>query len=168
MMKEGEQSSYEHIRSQKTLKEILKVATAFEAAAHAFYNDLAPRVSKNLRWLVEKLAEEELCHYDLFVRLATHQDIEQQIQSLVEVPASDGHFSDLIHLSDLGEQPDDQQVLQYALGREHTAMVQYRALADSTAPGAIHDLFEFLSNEETQHKAELEKLYYEIVHTLPS
>jgi len=114
---------------------------------------------------MKKLAEEELCHYDLFARLATHPDIEQQIQSLIEVPASDGRFSDLIQISDLGEQPDDQRVLQYALGREHTAMMQYRALADSVAPGPIRDLFEFLSNEETRHKAELEKLYYEIVHS---
>ena len=44
-------------------------------------------------------------------------------------------------------------------------MEQYRSLAESTEPGPIKDLFEFLANEETKHKAELEKLYYEIVHS---
>ena len=44
-------------------------------------------------------------------------------------------------------------------------MEHYRSLADSTEPGPIQALFEFLANEETQHKAELEKLYYETVHS---
>ena len=44
-------------------------------------------------------------------------------------------------------------------------MKQYLDLAKNTEPGPIHDLFQFLANEETKHKCELEKLYYEIVHT---
>ncbi len=42
---------------------------------------------------------------------------------------------------------------------------QYRALADATEPGPIKELFEYLANEETKHKQELEKLYYETVHS---
>jgi rubrerythrin len=56
-------------------------------------------------------------------------------------------------------------VLQYAMGREHIAMEHYQSLADGTAPGPIRDLFVYLANEETKHKAELEKLYYEMVHS---
>mgnify|MGYP000396858299 FL=1 len=44
-------------------------------------------------------------------------------------------------------------------------MEQYRELAETSGPGPIHDLFRFLADEETQHKAELEKLYYEVVHS---
>jgi rubrerythrin len=66
---------------------------------------------------------------------------------------------------DLGDKPDDQAVLQYAMGREHLAMSHYRALADSTAAGPIKELFEYLANEEAKHKEELEKLYYETVHS---
>jgi rubrerythrin len=44
-------------------------------------------------------------------------------------------------------------------------MEQYRSLAESTPPGPIHDLFQYLADEETQHKNELEKRYYEIVHS---
>jgi rubrerythrin len=68
-------------------------------------------------------------------------------------------------IPDLGDNPDDQSVLQYAMGREHLAMTHYRALADSTAAGPIKELFEYLANEEAKHKEELEKLYYETVHS---
>ena len=162
---EGDQSGRERLASKKTLKEILEVATSFEETARDFYAALAPKVSKNLRWLVEELAEEEQRHFDLFSALAARDDIQDQIGSLVETPASDRKFSDCILLPDLGENPDDQSVLQYALGREHAAMEQYRSLAASTEPGPIHDLFAFLADEETKHKQELEKVYYEVVHS---
>ena len=162
---EGDLSGRERLASKKTLKEILEVATSFEETARDFYAALTPKVSKNIRWLVEELAEEEQRHYDLFSELAARTDVQDQIAALVETPASDRKFSDCIHLPDLGDNPDDQAVLQYALGREHAAMEQYGALADSTEPGPIRDLFVFLANEETEHKNELEKLYYEIVHS---
>jgi rubrerythrin len=66
---------------------------------------------------------------------------------------------------DLGKNPDDQTVLQYALMREQAAMEQYTALAESTPSGPIQDLFQFLANEETKHKNELEAIYYEVVHS---
>ena len=162
---EGNGSDYRKLKSKKSLKEILEVAIAFEETARDFYTDLIPKVGKNLRWLVSELAEEEQGHYELFTELAERKELERQIGAMVETPASDSKFSDCIHLPDLGDKPDDQAVLQYALGREHAAMEQYRALAASTEPGPIRELFEFLANEETQHKAELEKLYYEVVHS---
>jgi rubrerythrin len=163
-MSEGHSKSYERIKGKKTLKEILEVATSFERAARDFYTDLAPKVSKNIRYLVLDLADEEQRHYDLFNRLAKRTDLEEQVKALVDTPASDGKFSDCVHLPDLGEKPDDQAVLQYALGREHAAMEQYTSLAESAEPGPIKDLFIYLADEETQHKAELEKLYYQVVH----
>jgi len=160
---EGYSGAYERIRSKKTLKEILEVATSFEKAARDFYASLVPKVSKNLRYLVEELAEEEQHHFDLFSKLAENPDIEAQIHDSIQTPVEDNRFSDYIQLPDLGDNPDDQTVLQYAMGREDAAMKQYRELADSTEPGPAHDLFEFLANEETEHKRELEKTYYELV-----
>ena len=163
--REGHSEAYERIRSKKTLKEILEVATSFEKAARDFYASLVPKVSKNLRYLVEELAEEEQHHFDLFSKLAENPDIEAQIHDSIQTPVEDHRFSDYIQLPDLGDNPDDQTVLQYAMGREDAAMKQYRELADSTEPGPAHDLFEFLANEETEHKRELEKTYYELVHS---
>jgi rubrerythrin len=162
-MSEG--SGYKQLKAQTSLKDILAVATEFERTARDFYADLAPKVSKRIRYLVEELAEEEQGHYDLFSQLQSNPDIDDLMQQVVETPASDGRFSDCIHLPELGAHPDDQAVLQYALGREHAAMEQYQSLADSTQPGPIHDLFRYLANEETKHKVELEKIYYEIVHS---
>ncbi len=164
-MSEGHPESYEHLRPQKNLKDLLEMAACFEGAARDFYKGMIPEVSKNLRWLVEELAEEEQRHFDLFGKLAQRKDLKQQVNALVDTPASDGRFSDCVHLPDLGENPDDQAVLQYALGREQAAMEQYRALAESTEPGPIKALFAYLADEETRHKAELEKLYYELVHS---
>jgi rubrerythrin len=161
---EGHVSAVERIRASKTLEEILTTASSFERSARDFYADLAPKVSKRIRWLVEDLAEEEQRHYNLFTEMAQRDDVAEQIKARVETPASDTRFSDCIQLPDLGANPDDQAVLQYALGREQAAMEQYRALAASTEPGPIRELFEFLANEETEHKLELEKVYYEIVH----
>lgn len=159
------EASINRLKSKTTLAEILEVATAFERTARDFYADLAPKVQKNIRYLVQELAEEEQRHYDLFTELAARDDIGEQLKTEVERPVSDHKFSDCIHLPDLGEQPDDQAVLQYALMREHAAMEQYHSLAQSTESGPIHDLFLFLANEETKHKNELEKVYYETVHS---
>lgn len=164
-MIEGHQGSYDRIKSKTSLKEVLELACSFEASARDFYRDLAPKVSKNIRWLAEDLAAEEQSHYDLLHGLADHPDIVEQIAVEVETPANNTRFSDAIHLPDLGPQPDDQAVLQYAMGREHIAMEHYQSLADGTEPGPIRDMFVYLANEETKHKSELEKLYYETVHS---
>ena len=160
----SEISGKSRLKSKTTLKEILEVAIDFERTARDFYTDLIPKVKKNIRYLVEELAEEEQEHFDLFSEMLARSDIEEQLKMEIERPASDNKFSDCIHLPDLGESPNDQDVLQYALMREHTAMEQYHSLAQSTEDGPIHDLFLFLANEETKHKNELEKIYYEVVH----
>jgi len=156
---------YKKLKAQTSLQDILEVATEFERTARDFYKGLAPKVSKRIRYLVEELADEEQQHFDLFSELRARPDIVEQVKESVETPASDRRFSDCIHLPELGEQPDDQAVLQYALGREHAAMEQYRSLAESTPPGPIRDLFQYLADEETEHKNELEKRYYEVVHS---
>jgi rubrerythrin len=152
------------LRGMTTLREILEMATLFEATARDFYSGLIPKVSKRIRYLVEELAAEEQGHYDLFHGLAERPDLAQQIETRIRRTAADSRFSDCIHLPELGEQPDDQAVLQYALGREHAAMLHYTELAETTPEGPIRELFRFLAAEETQHKLQLEKLYYETVH----
>ena len=152
------------LRGKTTLSEILQVATRFEETARDFYVGLVPKVSKRIRYLVEELAEEEKRHVVLFTDLAQRADLAEEIKTERYRTAADSKFSDCIHLPELGPNPDDQMVLQYAMGREHAAMLHYTELADTSEPGAIADLFRMLADEETQHKLQLEKLYYEIVH----
>jgi len=109
-------SGKDKLRSCTTLQEVLEMATEFERTARDFYADLAPKVSKRIRYLVDELVVEEQAHYDLFKKLATDPQVEQQIQQEISVPPSNKRFSDCIQLPDLGDNPDDQSILQYALG----------------------------------------------------
>ncbi len=155
----------ERLRGKTSLKEILEVATHFEETARDFYTALIPKVSKRIRYLVEELAAEEQRHYDLFGALASRADIAEQVRMEIQRTASDSKFSDCVHVPDLGENPDDQAVLQYAMGREHAAMTHYGELSETAPAGPIRELFRYLASEETKHKLELEKTYYAIVHS---
>lgn len=160
---EGHSEAIIYIRAMKSLQEILEVATIFEKTARDFYRDLIPRVSENIRPLVEELAEEEQEHFDLFAELLSHPNVEEELKQRIQVPLEDHRFSDYVHLPSLGDFPDDQEILLYAMGREDAAMKQYRELADETGPGEIHDLLVFLANEESKHKRELEDIYEELM-----
>ncbi len=160
-----EGSGYERIKSKTTLREVLETASSFEKTAFEFYSSLSGRVSKRLRPLVEELAKEEQGHFDMFSQLSQRNDVQAQVSLKVRTPPSDHKFSDYIQKPDLGENPDDQAILQYAMGREQAAMEQYSSLAEEVPEGAIKELFTFLAHEELEHKKELEKRYYEIVHS---
>jgi rubrerythrin len=163
--KEGHSKSYKKLKDKKTLKEILDVAISFEKTARDFYAGLIPKVSKSIRYLVEELAEEEQQHFDLFTALRDSPGVQKQLDERIKTPTEDHKFSDYVHLIDLGDNPDDQAILQYALAREDAAMKQYRELADNTPEGELQDTFVFLAYEEAEHKLELEKKYYELVHS---
>jgi rubrerythrin len=152
------------LRHTTSVAEILQVATSFESSARDFYTDLIPKVSKQIRYLVEELAAEEQGHFDMLTALSAREDLAEQVKLQIQQPASDSKFSDCLHVPSLGEHPDDQAVLQYAMGREHIAMTHYTELAKTAPAGPIQELFQFLASEETTHKLELEKLYYQIVH----
>ena len=106
---EGHSEAFVYIRSMKSLREILEVATTFEKSARDFYRDLIPRVSKNIRYLVEELAEEEQEHFDLFAELLSHPQVEDELKQRIQVPLEDHKFSDYVHLPSLGDFPDDQR-----------------------------------------------------------
>lgn len=162
---EGHGDSYKKLSSQKTLDEILKAAVSFEKVAHEFYSSLIPKVSKNIRYLVEELAAEEQQHYDLFNGLRDDPNVLAQLKEKIKTPAENYNFISYIHLPELSSKIDDQSILQYALSREDAAMKQYQELANSTPEGSLKSVFQFLAYEETQHKLELEKKYYELIHS---
>lgn len=162
---EGHGAAYEHLKQLQSIEQILETAMSFEKTARDFYTALQDKVSKPLRELVKELAEEEQRHYDLFVELKSNPALQQIIDTRVATPTNDHRFSNYIHAPQLGNNPDDQSILQYALGREHAAMEQYAALAEEVPEGLLKTLFTFLAQEELEHKKELEKVYYQIVHS---
>jgi rubrerythrin len=155
---------YAKLKQMQTVEEILATAIGFEETARDFYAALCETVSKPIRGLIQELADEEAEHYRLFTELRAREDIKQHISDKIQVPPNDHRFSDYLKQPNLGKDPSDQDILLYALGREQAAMEQYSALAEESPPGAMADLFQYLAHEELEHKKELEKLYYEIVH----
>ena len=169
MMSEHEEeregsTGYRRLKGHQSLQEILRTAMLFEHSAWQFYDSLRDRVGKPLRELVQDLVEEEQRHYHLFESLSRSADVHTHINDMIRTPPSDHRFSDFIQVPDLGELPDDQSILQYAMGREQAAMEQYGTLARETPPGPIRDLFQYLAQEELRHKGDLEKRYYAMVY----
>jgi rubrerythrin len=158
-------SSRERLLQQQSIGEILDTAMSFEKTARDFYSALVDKVSKPMRALVQELAEEEAGHYATFQALKEHPEVHAQLSARIQTPASDHRFSDYIQLPALPDELDDQAILQYALGREHAAMEQYQALAEQVPEGPLRDTFRFLAHEELEHKRELEKRYYALVHS---
>lgn len=78
--KEGHSKSYKKLQGMKTLEEILDVAISFEKTARDFYSGMIPKVSKNIRYLVEELAEEEQEHFDLFSSLKDSPNVKKQLK----------------------------------------------------------------------------------------
>jgi len=148
-----------------TVEEVLETVAAFDRESHSFYTDLVPKVSKRIRYIVEELARSELDHIRKISDLARSPDLADHLKDAIQRPEADRQFSDAIHAPDLGDDPDDQAVLQYALAREQIAIEEYAELAAGTPPGPLHEVFAFLANEEVKHKTELEALYYQIVHS---
>ena len=154
----------EKLARMTTAEEVLETVAEFSREAHSFYTDLIPRVSKNIRYLLEDLARAELAHVRMLSELVKSPDMRDHLRDAIRRPEADRRFSDAVQAPELGDNPDDQQVLQYALAREQIALEEYSELAANTAPGLLHEVFSFLANEETRQKADLEALYYEIVH----
>lgn len=148
-----------------TVEEVLETVAEFDREAHSFYTDLVPKVSKNIRYIVEDIARSELDHIRRIAELAKSPDMESHLKDAIQRPEADRRFSDAIQAPELGDDPDDQGVLQYALARVQIAIEEYSELAATTPPGKMHEVFTFLANEESKRKTELEALYYEIVHS---
>ncbi len=148
-----------------TVEEVLETVAEFDREAHGFYVDLVPKVSKNIRYIVEDLARSELQHIIKLRELARSEELAGHLKDAILRPEADRRFSDAIQAPELGDNPDDQEVLAYALAREQVAIEEYSELAANTPPGPLHEVFSFLANEESKHKSDLEALYYQIVHT---
>ena len=155
----------DQLKGKTTVRELFETASEFERTAHVFYADLKDKVSKNIRYLVGELAEEELEHMRIFAQLAKHPDVVEIMAVEIDRPVADREFSDCVLLPDLGNIPNDQDVLQYAIMREDAARRQYAELAETAPGGPLKSAFIVLADEETKHKKELEKIYDDLVHS---
>ncbi len=153
------------LEGRTTVREVFEAASEFERTAHDFYADLKDKVSKNIRYLVGELAEEELEHKRIFAELAENPEVVEIMAQEIRRPVSHREFSDCVLLPNMGNAPSDQDVLQYAIMREDAARRQYSELAETTPDGPLKAAFTVLAAEEAEHKKELEKIYDELVHS---
>lgn len=160
---EHESSVLDQLDSNLSVAEILDMAIEFERTAVAFFSALIPKVGPRLRGLVEELAEEEEHHYLRFKMLQDDPAMLIQLTQRVIPPSSHQRFSAAIALPELGANPTDREVLQYAIDREQSAADQYGALAAQLAPGPLRSLLELLAYEELKHKQALEGIYAQLV-----
>lgn len=148
-----------------TVEEVLEQVAEFDRENHSFYTDLVPKVSKSIRYIVEDLARAELEHIRKITALIKSPDLGDHLKDAIMRPAADSRFSEALEAPELGDNPDDQEVLRYAISREQVAIDEYSELAANFPPGPLHEVFSYLANEETKAKAHLEALYYEVVHS---
>ncbi|MEZ5767067.1 MAG: ferritin family protein [Paracoccaceae bacterium] len=148
-----------------TVEEVLETVAEFDREAHSFYVDLVPKVSKNIRYIVEDLARSELEHIIKLRELARSKEPGRPPQGRDPAPRGGPALLRRDPGAGTGDNPDDQEVLAYALARVQVAIEEYAELAANTPPGPLHEVFSFLANEESKHKSDLEALYYQVVHS---
>ncbi len=103
---EGHGQGYIILQQKRTLKEVLEIATSFEKTAHEFYSELIPKVSDNIRYLIEDLAAEELQHYHLFLDLLEDPSVLSQIEQKIAIPKEEKHYTSYVNMPELGDNPD--------------------------------------------------------------
>jgi rubrerythrin len=159
----GQPGTAAHPPARKSLSELLYAAASFETAGRDTFTLLAPRVSGRIRGLVELLAEVQAQHLDRFTDVAEGSDPDLLMQVMIETPAAGQKFNAGAHAPVFGAEPDDREVLDYALQREELALQQYRALAQRVPAGPARELFSYLARDDAAHRVQLERLYAEVL-----
>lgn len=158
----AETSTPSLLKRDLTLREVLDVALGFEKAAHRFYLELIKHVADEVRPLVDELAREEQRHHALLEDLASDASLADKLASTTVTPGpTDASFRAYVALPLLGDDPDVDQLLDYAAARERIAHEHYAYLAEVASPGPIQALFRFLRDEEQRHEAFVQRRWAE-------
>lgn len=138
-----------------TIDEILDFAIQNEQNAVDLYTDLAGKAkSEAIKAEFKEYANEERGHKTKLKNVKAGKqllDTNTQIQDL--------KISDYTVDSDLGENPDYQSVLLFAMKQEKAAFKLYTDLAGMTSDASVKNLFLGLAQEEAKHKLRFEIEY---------
>jgi rubrerythrin len=130
-----------------TLAEALAGAIAFEASARRFYCDLATRVCRKNRELVEELAAEALSHLKLLEEMVEDPDLAEHLQAWVEPPATLSDFGAYVTLPLDQDHLRVDELLSSVEAPEQIAREHYGYLTELASEGPVRDLFRFLREE---------------------
>ena len=138
-----------------TTDEILDFAIQNEQNAADLYIGLASQAKKQTaRSEYLQLSSEEKEHREILEKVKRGRmliGIEDQVQ--------DFRISDYAVDEPLGEDPDFDRILLFAIRQEEEAFRLYTALSELTPEGEIKDLLRNLAKEENRHKIKFESEY---------
>ena len=149
-----------------TLAEALGMAQEFEVTAALFFRGLAERLPPETQGLALELAEEEERHLLLLRQLAADPTLVEQLRRTIAPPASTPIFESFATPLVLAEEPQEDQLLDYAKAREEIAREHYGYLAELAPPGPLQDLLRYLEREEQKHADHLSHRWGELFSVL--
>ena len=150
--------------AEKTkLEEMIHLAIVREEDSYALYTRAKEMVSyTHVKDLLEELAQAELGHKAKLEGLL-NDDLEAIIAPEHRQKVIDLKIGDYLKPISVHEVEGIQDVLLLAMQSEKAARDFYLEMAERTT-GVAETLFEFLANEELQHKNQVETIYEEIVY----
>lgn len=144
-----------------TVEEILDFAIQNEQNAADLYEHLAGKArSKAARSSFEQFAIEERGHK---AKLLAAKEGQYQIGSFK--PVQDLKIGDYLVQEDLGDDPDYQSMLIFAMKQEKAAFRLYSDLSERTDDPQLKGLLRSLAQEEAKHKLRFEVEYDDTVLT---
>jgi len=123
-----------------TLGDALQIAMDLEQSASVLYADLAHKMDSQARPMVLTLAADGWSHYEQLQRVLPCVEFEGQLSQLATVRLCSEGLRRFFSLPELGSDPTEDDVLNYAEIRERLACDYYHCLARVAPPGPVHDL----------------------------
>ncbi len=141
------------------ISRVIADAVRKEKAAERFYADAAAKAAEpGAREFLLRLAREEARHAELL----SGRGVADFLAS--EPPASqDLRIVEFLERRSIGPKASFQDVLIFAIKREHASFSAYQALAEAANDDPVRKLFRRLAQEERTHRNRLETLYDEVV-----
>lgn len=139
----------------KSFGEIIEFAISREEAAIRVYGDMSEKAqSSGLKELLIELQDEEKSHKSLLENIS---DVKIQDFKIKEVP--DLKISDYLTEEKPKEEMTFQNLLIFAAKKEQEAVDLYTNLEQNSDDEELKKLFQFLIQQEKNHKLKLEKEY---------
>ena len=138
-----------------TIDEILDFAIQMEQDAVDMYTDLAGKTTApSAKVAFEEYADEERVHKSKLQEIKTGKRLVHGLK-----PVLDLKISDYIQEKPLGDDPDYQDILIFAIQQEKIAFKLYTRLSEQAQDEGIKELLLSLAQEEAKHKLRFEIEY---------
>ena len=148
----------------KEIREIIERAINSEEDSYSLYRHASRRVKDpGAKAGLGELAEEEKKHKAKLEEML-EGNLDRAVRAGRRAKVKDLRIGDPLEAKPLTELSSLQDVLAVAIKREEATGAFYAQMAALVEPGAIRDLFEMLSKEETKHKLYVESIYEEDVY----